>query len=367
MDPRSTGPNILAWTELEDFRFSGDADRLRDVFPGLVAYHRWWHDWRTHPDGGYWTSGWGSGMDNQTRIPDSEIHHRHYTWLDATLQQALSARCLLEIGRVIGRDEFDAELRVETEFLTAYVNDKMWDEATGFYYDRAPDGTLSTTKSLGAYWALLARVVPPERLGRFVAHLDDPASFNRPHRVPTQAADSPVYHPYGGYWQGAIWSPTNLMVLAGLAAHGFDELAHAIAVNHVEQVAAVFADTGTLWENYAPEHPEHGRPAGRDFVGWTGLSAITIPIEYAIGLRRGQSGADVQWVIRLPGHHGVLRYPLLGGEADLLCEGPAEYRVLTIRASHKFTLDVLCSGVIRRFALEAGTHRIALDEGREEP
>jgi hypothetical protein len=33
-------------------------------------------------------------MDNQTRVPRSECHHRHFTWIDAMMQQALSCEIL---------------------------------------------------------------------------------------------------------------------------------------------------------------------------------------------------------------------------------------------------------------------------------
>ncbi|MCD4687279.1 MAG: hypothetical protein K8S97_15230 [Anaerolineae bacterium] len=56
-DPRGTGPNIMAWTEWVDFQQTGDVQRLRDVFPALIDYHRWRKAWRTWPDGGYWTTG----------------------------------------------------------------------------------------------------------------------------------------------------------------------------------------------------------------------------------------------------------------------------------------------------------------------
>ena len=72
----------------------------------------------------------------------------------------------------------------------------------------------------------------------------------------------------------------------GLTRRGYHDLAFEIAHNHVENVAAVFEKTVTLWKNYAPEYSQPGKPAGKDFVGWTGISAINIPIEYLIGLDR---------------------------------------------------------------------------------
>jgi hypothetical protein len=359
LDPRSTGPNILAWAEWQHYQISADKSRLRDVFFALIAFHRWWKDWRTHPDGSYWTSGWGSGMDNQTRVPRSEIHHRHASWVDATFQQALNCRLLLNIANAIGEHEFDDDLQSELAHLTTFVNERLWDEASGFYYDRTPDGLLTHTKSIGAYWGLLSEVVPPDRAKRMIEHLRDTTKFNRPHRVPTQSADSEVYHPYGGYWLGGVWSPTNYMVLFGLIERQEDALAHEIALNHVKNVAAVFADTGTLWENYAPEHPEHGKPASRDFVGWTGLSAISIPLEYLIGLRATTDG--LLWDIRLSERHGVLRYPQgHTNTVDLICE--ASYndtpRQLTIRTRNPFTLIVQRGNVRKQWTLDAGEHRI---------
>jgi hypothetical protein len=365
-DPRSTGPNILAWTEWQSYSKSGDNARLHAVFPALVGYHRWWKTWRTHPDGGYWTSGWGSGMDNQTRIPQSEYHHRHYTWVDATLQQLHSYQILLMIGKTIGRDEFNAELQAEADFLQAYVDKHLWDEAKGFYFDRAPDGTRSTTKSIGAFWALLCQGIPQTTIQSLVQHLQDPASFYRPHPVPTQAYDSADYNPYGGYWLGGVWSPTNYMVLRGLTHQNQHDLAHDIALKHVQQVAQVFHETATLWENYAPEHPQHGIPAQGEFVGWTGLSAISIPIEYLLGIRTQViDGANsLIWDIRLRERHGVLRYPY--GQAnmlDLICEARAHANdapTLHITTAQTLTLTVCYAHTRQTLTLGVGQHTLTL-------
>jgi hypothetical protein len=361
-DPRGTGPNIMAWTEWIDYQTSGDVERLRAVFPALVAYHRWWKDWRTWPDGGYWTTGLGSGMDNQNRIPDSSSHHRHYSWADTTFQQALNCRMLLNAAGVIDRHEFDAELQTEYAHLRDYVNARMWDERAGFYFDVASDRTLSPIKSIGAYWGLLAGLVPPERAARMVANLDDPALFNRPHRIPSQAADSGGgYRADGGYWLGGVWAPTNYMVLRALTEHGHDDLAFAIALNHVDNVAAVFQDTGTLWENYAPESTAPGQPAKGDFVGWTGVSAIAVPLEYLVGLRPDTANQRLLWDIRLTERHGVLRYPLgQTNTIDLVCESrsrAADPPRLTVTTREAFTLEIRWSGGREIRSLSPGTHQ----------
>ncbi len=361
-DVRSTGPNILAWTEWLDFQLSHDEERLKQVFPALVGYHQWWRTWRTWPDGTYWTSGLGSGMDNQARVPDSGQNHRHHAWLDATTQQALNCKILLQMADALDWHEFDADLQAEYDNLTEIVNQTMWDEVSGFYYDRAPNGSLSSVKSIGAYWALLAGIVPSERAERMLNHLRDTKLFNRPHRVPSQAADSTSYRTDGNYWLGGVWSPTNYMVLQALSEYGEDDLAFEIALNHVANVSVVFQNTGTLWENYAPEMITEGAPAKAKFVGWTGVSAITIPIEYLIGLRWENN--VLIWNIQLNERHGVEQLPVgLDNTVDAICQARQsveETPQLELTTSTAIHLEVRWQNQRYRFDLEAGTHEISL-------
>src|SRR5690606_57218 len=133
--------------------------------------------------------------------------HEHMSWIDATLQQVLSGKVLLRMAQVLGRMSDVPDVASEVEQLTAFVNSSMWNERIGFYCDRRRDGSLSDVQSIGAYWALLAEVLPPERQSAFLAHLCDPQKFNRPHLVPSLAADTPEYSEDGDYWKGGVWAP----------------------------------------------------------------------------------------------------------------------------------------------------------------
>lgn len=345
-DPNSTGPNVLAWAEWEHWETSGDRNRLARVFPALVAYHQWLRAYRTWPDGSYWATGIASGMDNQPRAsrddvsdwnawrrppwarvtpanwPDdiSWLYHAHLTWIDATLQQIFSAKLLLRIARELDRADDIVDTAREVDHLTAYCNARLWDDTDAFLYDRRPDGTRSNVKTVGAFWALLADVLPPDRRVRFVAHLNDPRSFNRPHRVPSIPADHLGYHAGGGYWLGSVWPPTNYMILRGLTQAGEDTLAHTIARNHLDNVVQTFRDTGTLWENYAPERVAQGNAAQPDFVGWGGLVPVAGLLEYVFGLRLDVPNGRLVWDIRLLEEHGAHRYPFGNdGLIDLQC------------------------------------------------
>jgi hypothetical protein len=315
-DPSSTGPNVFAWAEWEHYRNFGDRDRLARVFPVLRAYHQWLRAYRTWQNGSYWSTGWGCGMDNQPRLPmgppyaDPEHYHGRMTWVDTTLQQVLSARLLAAMGGALGAEADVADMREETVRLGRFVNEHLWSDADRFYCDRLDTGALNHVKSVGGYWALLAGVVPAARLAPFLAHLEDPRAFKRPHRVPSLSADHPAYDVRGGYWKGAVWAPTTYMVLRGLTEVGRDALAHEIARNHLDNVVAVFARTGTVHENYAPESAAPGTPSKPDFVGWTGLPPIAVLFEYVFGLRPDAPSRRLLWDVRLTDAHGVRRYPL---------------------------------------------------------
>ncbi len=354
----STGPNVFAWSEWEYFLNSGDEGRLAEVFPVLLAYHRWTRTFRTWPDGSYWSCGLACGMDNQPRTPpgcDPYVEHGHMSWIDATAQAVLNARLLLQIAETVGRTAEVADLREELPRLARYINEQMWDSRRGFYCDRLRDGALSDVPSIAAFWTLLADVVPPDRLDALLAHLDDPATFNRPHRVPTLGASHPGYDAAGGYWKGSVWPPTNYMVLRGLTRCGRDALAFDIAANHVQRVTETFEATGTVWENYAPESSAPGNPAKGDFVGWGGVGPVAVLFEYIFGLRPEASGSRLVLDVRLTERHGIINYPFgRDGLVDVIVparQAVADEPVVQIRSNIPLTITLQWAGGSREIAV----------------
>lgn len=347
-DPSGTGPNILPWSEWESYLQTGDKERLSRIFDPLMAYHLWLkanHTWR---NGTYWSTGWGCGMDNQPRVPansDAALSHGHMIWMDACAQQIISAKMLIRTAEIIGRSDDPAisELRREVKNLSEFINSELWSEKDAYYYDMYRDGTLNGVKTIGAYWALLADIVPADRLDRFVAHLDNPAEFKRPHRIPSLSADHPEYNPEGEYWKGSVWAPTNYMVLKGLDRHGYQKLTYDIACSNIEHVVEVYGKTGTLWENYAPEKAEKGSIARDKFVGWSGLFPISIMYEYVFGIRPYAQDNKIVWYVNRTERHGVERYPLGSNIIDLICEKRSscdEKPRITVKSDTPVTVEV---------------------------
>lgn len=347
-DPTSTGPNLLPWVELAYFKQFGDIDRLHAIFPALCAYAKWWKLNRTWPNGTYWTSGWGTGMDNMPRVK-SEYNpiysHGHMEWLDANLQQYLVDYSLLQIGFYIERWQEIEDMEDEMKFLKAHVGTKMWSDEDNFLHDRYADGSLCDTKGISAFWALQTDVLDKEKLDKLVAHLENDVEFARTHRVPSLSADHPKYNAAGRYWQGGVWPGANYMVIDGLWRQGYHKLCREVARNHYDCVFNVWKDTGTFWEYYAPETKEPGFMARKDFVGWTGLPPIAVFIEYVLGIKSDYSEKTVEWDITNLEEHGIDRYPF-GPDASISLKvaarkSPEDTPIINVETSEPFKLVVL--------------------------
>lgn len=351
-DPSSTGPEVLAWCEWDYFLNFGDKERLARVYPCLVAYHQWMREHFTWRDGTYFSSGYGCGMDNCPRL-EEKYHvcydHGHMIWVDACMQELNACNILLEMSEVLGRSEFVAELEEERDNLKKVINEKLWDDETKFYYDLRKDNTFNYVKHIGAFWSLISKCVPDDRSEDFIAHLDNEDEFKTEHRVPTLSRDHEEYNPAGGYWCGSVWSPTNYMVLKGLDQYGKHRLAYDIACAHLDAVVSVFKDTGTVFENYAPERVEgvfkRGSSSMSDFVGWTGLSPISIMFEYVFGIKPNAAENKITWHINLCERHGVEKYPFgNNGELTLICEernDTSQTPAVTIEADVPVTVELI--------------------------
>ncbi len=354
-DPSSTGPNLLAWSEWEYYLNFSDKKRLEKVFYPLVAYHRWLRKNRTWRDGTYFSSGWGCGMDNLPRL-EPEYHrcfeHGHMVWLDACMQMLLNCKLLINMARELSLEEFIPEFEKERAHLESVINDTLWDEKDGFYYDRYKDGRLNGVRHVGAFWALIAGCATAERAKRMIARLVDEKEFNTPFPIPALTKSHPDFSDDGGYWRGGVWAPTTYMVLKGLDNYGHMTLSHEIAKKHLDAVVEVFEREDTLFENYAPEKFDgkfrEGNPAKRDFVGWAGLSPIAILFEHVFGIKPFASENKIVWNIELLERHGVERYPFgADGELTLICEArkdKSQEPKIVVKSNVPVEIEILWDG-----------------------
>ncbi len=317
--PVSINPPLLAFAELELYSVSNDKERLKRVYPSLKKNFDFLMRTYQMDDDLFYADTLGMGMDNIERYPkdwnndgNGMTHHeladklgkmnvtgkeRLNTFIaeypltlqglwnkqgrlvDFSCQMAMLANQLKTIANHIEEfNDIEAYTTIHSTIKKA-VNDLCWNENDGMYYDLG-FGKQISRKHIGMYWALLGKVVPEERLDRFLSHLENPNEFGRRTPLPALSADEPGYKGWGDYWRGGVWAPTSYMVLKGLSAYKQHDMAKRIARKTYLSVAEVFKMTNTFWENYSPDLVSYGMPAKNDFCGWTALIPIAVYKEY---------------------------------------------------------------------------------------
>lgn len=292
-------------------------------------------------------------------------------------QQALAAKCVASIANILGNKRVEQDFAIKHRALDSLINKHCWDETSHFYYDTREDGTLSSTKHVGAYWTFVSDVIKTDRISPMLEHLLNPKEFWRPHLVPTLSADDPHYDSSGHYWLGSVWAPTNYMVIKGLEAIGRRDLADSVAFNHVKHVSNIFrfftpnedsvafeeryADGyKTIWECYSPEF---SKPATRwdntfysrqDFVGWSGLGPIAMLIENVLGFEvRGYENTIV-WRVKRTDRHGIEHMQLRSQFVSVVATPRNDTLAINVRCQNPFALDVEWRGEMRRFKTRKG-------------
>ena len=350
-------PPLFAWAEWDYFMVSGDSSRFPSVLPALTRYFSWINCNRRRKSGLYWFEDSGSsGLDNSPRsgytsqyLNGSDICH-----IDLACQQAQSALYLAKIAGYLvdGKAE-----RMYSDFhrnTGRLINEKHWCSEHGFYYDlfarNDPQLRMNFVnhKTIAAYWAAASGVAQSHQASQLVSHLYDPSEFGARNPVPSLSRSDPNFNEMGAYWRGGVWSPTNYMVTTGLKKYGFFAQARDISMRHLLLLEAV-ADNpayGGLWESYSPEFEmpatgEDNQIVRNDFVGWTGLSTVTMLIENIFGFTFDASCNQILWEISDLGRYGIEHLLFNGGYVCLTCEELSNQKggtVLRVEAEKPFTL-----------------------------
>ena len=353
-------PPLFACMEWRYYQITGDSTRLTRVLPHLTHYYEWIDANCASPsvDGLYYNTPLGSGMDNTPR-PDCE----QGGWVDMSCQQALAARCIANMLEFEGDRAQANKFRERANVIATVVNKKCWDPERKFYFDVNKSGGRSSVMHVGGFWPLVAEIADQQQIDACVNWLQDTSTFNRPHRVPTLAANQNEYDSTGHYWLGSVWAPTNFMVVKGLEAVEENDLADEVALNHVSNMLEVYEHFTpdeshiayeerygdgykTIWECYSPERM---LPATRwdgifysrqDFVGWSGLGPSALLIENVLGLTIDGANNTIDWHIARTDVHGIEHLRFRDQDVSLICTPKVEGLSIQVQCENPFILRI---------------------------
>ena len=274
----TTSAPFFSWTNWEIYKVSGDRQFLADAYDSGVKYLEWLKKNRdTDHDG---TFEWGPyGIIENVRDwynavfqvsaeryldVDKEDISDELECLDLTLMVIKEARSLSAMAGALGKRKDSLNLKTFADHTSELVNERMWDEETGFYYSvNKKDHTFRfmtrdlKRREIIAFLALWAEAAPKDRADRLVKTLTDPSRFWRRYGVPTLAADDPWYNPNVDYcckWNGPVWLLWDYMVYDGLKIYGYDKEAHELAVRMTDAVTVQLGKNHNYWESYSPDN-----------------------------------------------------------------------------------------------------------------
>lgn len=256
-----TQPPILGWAAERIFGGHGHLDFVRQVYEPLKRYVAWDLEhrgrretdglvgWRIHdnPDVIRGSRGGESGWDNSPRFDRCTA----MTAVDFSCQMQRELEVIARFAGLLGKaDEADEYGRRAAAFREA-INRHLWDEETGFYYDRDQDGAWIRVRAGSGFTPLWTGTASPEQAARLVERLRDPAQFRRPLPVATVAADEPTWS--DDMWRGPVWLNYNLWIIDGLRRYGYHDLADELAEVTLAEVTRWYLADGTIYEYYDAE------------------------------------------------------------------------------------------------------------------
>ena len=374
-------PPLFAWAEYENALYSGDKERIRDLLYNkrfLQKHYEWFDTSKggerirgvflptclVAEDIGFRWEGGRSGMDNTprgrkaprdgTERPDA----KDLLWVDALCQQALAARSLARLFRLVGDEEnallWDEKFDQKRDVVEKYY----WDASDRFYYDIDVNShDFCKVMTAGSFWALTSGVASSERAEQLAAHVRDERAFGGDVPLISLARSDGDYYSDGRYWRGGLWLPTAYAALKGLSEYGMHSLTHEAASKILAHMYATFCEwePHTIWECYSPEYhrpaltPKGDKTSRPDFCGWSALGPISIYIEFVLGF----CGADaftktLTWEMpeNVRGEIGIKNFRF----GDIITDVIAKNGVCTVKSNEPYTL-VICG---KEYVIPAG-------------
>ncbi|MBN2416691.1 glycoside hydrolase [bacterium] len=265
---RNSKPPLAGWAVHTIFRTTADTAFVREMLPGLKRYHAWWYAFRDcdgdglceygSSDGTLIAARWESGMDDGVRFDNTRMRkNSDAAWsmdqasVDLNSYLFLEKKCLADLCRASGDNHAAEEYEKEAEGLADAVRERMYDPATGFFYDvQLNGGGYIPVKGPEGWIPLWTGIADSAQAAAVRAAMLDTAQFATHVPLPTVPADHPEF--MTGYWRGPVWLDQAWFGIEGLHRYGYGRDADMLKQGLLNNAAGVSVPGAALRENYDP-------------------------------------------------------------------------------------------------------------------
>ena len=163
----------------------------------------------------------------------------------------LDCRSLIELAKIVGRDEVIAELEQRKAFVEGALQ-TLWDEEFGMFLNKnLEDGSLSRRISPTNFYALLSDTVSKTQKKRMIEeHFYNPDEFWGEYVLPSIARNDSAFADQD-YWRGRIWAPMNYLVYVALKHAGLKKECNDLAERSEQLLLKEWRLHGHVHENYS--------------------------------------------------------------------------------------------------------------------
>jgi neutral trehalase len=247
-----TQPPVLALGYKLVNEMADDKSWIAKAYPKLKAYIEW--DLNNRDSDGAGLVEWAiegnvncrsgeSGMDNSPRFDSA-------TQLDATdfnAMLALECEIMAEFAALLGNGEEDF-WREKHSSLCALINERLWNESEGFYFDYDVDkNEISTVMASSGFLPLICGAASREQAQKLAGHLRDPETFGTPFPVASIAAKSMEFY-QKDMWRGPVWININWLIAYGFRRYGMDDVAEYIISESMTELERACKKYGAFFE-----------------------------------------------------------------------------------------------------------------------
>lgn len=252
-----TQPQVLSWAVWSIYQKTGDKAFLKECVNALDRYLTWdmenrdankngLLEWFTEPEYGESKCG-ESGLDNSPRFEFTE----EMDAVDFSTFMVHDAHYLSKIYAELGDNANADKWQKISDTVKDKMNELLWDEEDGMYYDRLMSGKLTGVLTPANLFTLMAGIPSGEQAERMVKNLTDPNLLWTPMPLATVSKTHPMYST--DMWRGGAWLNLNYFVYLGLKKYGYDDIAASLREKTLETVLKWYKKTGTIFEFYDPE------------------------------------------------------------------------------------------------------------------
>lgn len=262
---RDSKPPLVCWAVDEIFTHNQDTAFVKEMYPQLLAYYKWWYKKRDHnhngmcefgsTDGTLEAAGWESGMDNAIRFDNAKmLKNGNDAWsldqesVDLNAYLAYECKLLKKFAALTG-NIFDGP------DYSDKVADYFFNDQIGWFCDRRiADGSFIAEPACEGYTPFWTQIASKKQMEKALVLLTDTTKFSTYIPFPTAAADNPKCDP-NGYWRGPIWLDQTYQAIRGLRNYGYKELADKYTMQVFDRCQGLTGDA-PIHENYGTHNGE---------------------------------------------------------------------------------------------------------------